>query len=73
MTICKFCPLEIFWGENNGKSIYFEDICQTIIHKCPGLQQKKSIKNNDHLLLTQTISRVSALERTIDELKKKSV
>jgi len=71
MSRCKFCPLEIFWKENNGKMLPFEDSTTTVIHKCPNLHQNKLIVNDDHLLLTQTISRVSALERTVIELEKK--
>lgn len=71
MSICKFCTLEIFWKENNGESIPFEDSHRTAIHKCPKLPQKKYVTTEDHLLLTKTISRMSALERRFAELEKK--
>ncbi len=71
MSICKFCQLEIFWKDNNGKMLPFEDSTNTILHKCPKLQYTKININDEHRLLTLTISRVSALERRFTELENK--
>ncbi len=70
LTKCKYCPAEVFFNSVNGHSLLFEDAGLTILHVCPGL--KKFYNNNDdHVLLTKTISRVSRLEREFDDLKKK--
>jgi len=71
MSICKYCLLEIFWKDVNGKMLPFEDLGNTILHNCPKLKQNKTNHDDDHLLLTKTITRLSALEREVDQLKKK--
>ena len=71
MTICKFCGLKIFFVNVNGKPVQFEDEGGTVYHNCPKLKKQNRHQNDDHLLLTQTITRLSQLESIVSELKRK--
>ena len=69
MTDCKFCGIEIFWNDIDGKMIPFEDQNGTIFHRCPKLKKQYVEPNLDHILLTQTITRVSQLEHMMEQIK----
>lgn len=70
MTTCKFCGLKIFFVNVDGRPLPFEDQNGTVYHDCPKLKKYQQ-QNNDHNLLTKTITRVSQLETLVEELKKK--
>jgi len=70
MSICICCLLELFWKDIDEQILTFEDLGKTIFHNCTKLKKNKSITNNDYLLLTQIISRVSIQGQMHIELKK---
>ena len=70
MSHCPDCGTEIFSILSNGDKLPFEDKFGTILHQPHKSQHTEPITKNDHVLLTHTISRVSAQERMNIELKK---
>ncbi len=70
MINCEHCGLEIFLKKINRYWIKFEDQGCTTIHM-PHKPQT-TITNKDHVLLTQTITRISQLEKKVTELEKKN-
>ncbi len=69
MSRCSPCGKEIHWRRVNGKPKIFEDKDGTIRHVCNPLPDK----NNDHKLLANTITRVSELETSLEQLKNEFV
>lgn len=67
---CKFCSCELWPNSVNGVRHYYEDYEHRIIHRCPILNQRNK-RQDDHILLTTTITRVSDLERQIELIKRK--
>ena len=60
---CYSCSTKIFLlKDKEGKWRPFNDLEGSILHKCKS-------KNNDYNLLRQTITRVSAIEKTIAEIQ----
>jgi len=64
-----YCGTKIYWHRVNGKPKIFEDKDGTIRHVCNPLPDK----NIDHILLASTITRVSELETSLEQLKNEFV
>jgi len=59
---CRFCGLLIYPSKDH-KNVFFEDKDQTVVHNCPKLKRGSyQTNNNDHKLLTVTVTRVSEVE-----------
>lgn len=69
MSTCGHCETKIHWHRVNGKPKIFEDKDGTILHVCTPLPDK----NIDHRLLANTITRVSELETSLEQLKNEFV
>jgi len=55
---------------NNGSWKAFEDATATTFHKCTEYVNLKSkTPSNDHILLTETITRVSQVEINLEQIK----
>lgn len=63
---CNYCHRLLFPCPET--KIMYEDDARTIVHNCPVIQNRKK-QNPDHLLLTETITRVSQLEKRIDVME----
>jgi hypothetical protein len=68
--ICRFCPKEIWSNTINGHIVYFEDAVKTVPH-IHAYMSRNGECAKDHVLLTQTITRVSDLERQIETIRQK--
>jgi len=68
---CKACKKLIYILQiNDGSWKAFEDSSGTVHHKCAeyvNLVSKTS--SNDHVLLTETITRVSQIEHELEQIK----
>ena len=69
MSNWHYCGTRIYWHRVNGKPKIFEDKDGTILHICNPLPDK----NIDHRLLASTITRVSKLETSLEQLKNEFV
>jgi len=68
---CKWCQKSIqILKINDGSWKAFEDASASIAHKCQEYVDFKSkVSSDDHVLLTQTITRISKLESSLEGLK----
>jgi len=68
---CKGCEKIIYILQiNDGSWKAFEDSSATVPHKCAeyvNLMSKTS--SNDHVLLTETVTRVSQIEHKLEQIK----
>ena len=72
---CKWCKKSInILQTNDGAWKAFEDASASVAHKCPEYVDFESkISSDDHVLLTQTITRISKLEYSLEGLKNEFV
>ena len=55
---------------NDGSWKAFDDQTATTVHKCTEYKKNKSkTPSNDHILLTETITRVSQVEIKLEQIK----
>ena len=68
---CKWCKKLIYILKiNDGSWKAFEDAAATILHTCAEYVNLKSkTPSNDHILLTETITRVSQVECKLEQIK----
>ena len=68
---CKWCKKLIYILQtNDGSWKAFEDAVATTFHKCTEyVNSKTKTPANDHILLTETITRVSQVECNLEQIK----
>lgn len=66
-SFCKYCNEKIYW--HIGHKRPFQDPDGQTTHICK--QFPANGKINDHKLLTETITRVSELERKVEEISRR--
>jgi len=68
---CEGCQKLIYILKmDNGTWKAFEDKSATTVHKCPEyVALKAKTPSNDHVLLTETVTRVSQIEHKLEQIK----
>jgi hypothetical protein len=70
VSLCKFCPQNIFWSQINGRFKPFDDSNLTVAHVCTKLKSQKTLEQKIQIMIDDIVGLKNLNSKILTKINK---